>query len=173
VSELKRILEAILFSSARPLTGRKLQKRLEEYPPAEIEEALAALKDEYSVSDRGVEIVEVAGGLQMRTRLKYKEWVRRFVKEKEVGLTRAMLETLSIIAYKQPIPKREVDTLRGVDSIRCIKQLLDRSLIEVAGRNNDAGRPMIFRTTPRFLELFGLRDIRDLPTVKELEALDK
>jgi segregation and condensation protein B len=173
LSELKSILEAILFSSAKPVTLKKLQKKLEEYQPPEIEEAMRALKDEYGVSGRAVEIAEVAGGFQMRTILKYRDWVRRFVKEKEVSLTRAMLETLSIIAYKQPIAKREVDTLRGVDSIRCIKQLLDRNLIEVAGRNSDAGRPMIFRTTLRFLEVFGLRDIRDLPTVRELEALEK
>jgi segregation and condensation protein B len=173
LSQLRQVLEAVLFSSARPLTIRKLQKRLEEYTAAEIEEALRGLKEEYGSGERAVEIVEVAGGFQMRTRLEYRDWVRRFVKEKEVGLTRAMLQTLAIIAYKQPIAKRDVDTLRGVDSIRSIKQLLDRNLVEVAGRNDDVGRPMIFRTTEKFLEIFGLKDIKDLPTVKELEALEE
>ncbi len=109
----------------------------------------------------------------MRTRLGYKDWVKRFVKEKEVGLTRAVLETLAVVAYRQPIPKREIDNLRGVDSSRSVRQLLDRKLIEIAGRNEEVGHPMVFRTTRRFLELFGLRDIADLPTVKELEALEK
>lgn len=171
--ELTRILEAVLFSSARPVTIKKLQKRLEEHSEEEISEALRTLRGEYNGAGRSVEIVEVAGGFQMRTRLEYREWARRFVREKEVGLTRAMLETLAIIAYKQPIAKREIDRLRGVDAIRSVRQLLDRNLIEVAGRNDEAGRPMIFRTTRRFLELFGLKDVKDLPTVKELEALEQ
>ena len=109
----------------------------------------------------------------MRTKLDYKDWVRRFVKEKEVGLTRDMLETLAIIAYRQPVAKRDIDGLRGVDSARSVRQLLDRKLIEIAGRNEELGKPIIFKTTPKFLELFGLKDIRDLPTIREIESLDK
>ncbi len=173
MNELERIIEAILFSSPRPVTIKRLQKGLEEFPAVEIQAALQRISEDYSQPGRAMEIVEVSAGYQMRTKIEYRDWVRRFVKEKEVGLTRAMLETLAVIAYRQPVAKRDVDALRGVDSIRCIRQLLERKLIEIAGRNQEPGKPMIFKTTRRFLEMFGLRDIGDLPTIKELEALEK
>ena len=134
---------------------------------------MQALMEEYRSANRAVEIVEVSGGYQMRTKVAYRDHVRRFVKEKESGLTRPMLETLAIIAYRQPVAKREIDGLSGVDSARTIRQLLERKLIEIAGRNEELGKPIIFRTTIRFLELFGLKDIRDLPTIKEIESLEK
>jgi segregation and condensation protein B len=173
LTELESILEAIIFSSSKPITLRKLQKGLPEFTPIELQSALSRIATAYAASGRAVEIVEVAAGWQMRTKLDYKDWVKRFVREKEVGLTKALLETLAVVAYRQPIAKREIDALRGVDSIRCVRQLLDRKLIEIAGRNQDVGRPMVFRTTRTFLELFGLRDAGDLPTLKELETLDK
>jgi segregation and condensation protein B len=173
LTELERILEAIIFSSPRPITIKKLQKGLPEYTALEIQSALSGLKERYAVDDRAVEIVEVSAGYQMRTKLDCKDWVRRFVREKDVGLTRAVLETLAVIAYRQPIAKRDIDALRGVDSIRCIRQLLDRKLVEIAGRNQEPGKPMVFRTTRKFLETFGLRDVGELPTIKELEALEK
>ena len=134
---------------------------------------MQALMEEYRSANRAVEIVEVSGGYQMRTKVAYRDHVRRFVKEKESGLTRPMLETLAIIAYRQPVAKREIDGLRGVDSARTIRQLLERKLIEIAGRNEELGKPIIFRTTIRFLELFGLKNLRDLPTIKEIESLEK
>ena len=144
--ELKKIIEAILFSSSKPVAPKLLKKRLEEYPPQEIEEALRELTTEYNNLDRAVEIAEVAGGFQMKTKPVYKEWVTRFVKEKDVGLTKSMLETLSIIAYKQPVTKKDIDNVRGVDSTRAIKLLLERKLINIAGKNEDAGKKIIFRT---------------------------
>ena len=173
MTDLERILESVIFSSPKPVTLKKLEKNLPEFTTLELESALEGLVAQYAAAGRAVEIVEVSGGYQMRTRLGYKEWVKRFVREKEVGLTRAVLETLSVVAYRQPIAKREIDGLRGVDSARSLRQLLDRRLIEIAGRNQDPGRPMVFRTTKTFLETFGLRDISDLPTLKELEALEK
>ena len=173
MTELETILEAILFSASKPIITRKLEKGLPEYTLLEIQSALGRLVEAYSTPGRAVEIVEVSSGYQMRTRLDYRDWVKRFVREKDVGLTRAVMETLAVIAYRQPIGKRDIDSLRGVDSIRCVRQLLDRRLIEIAGRNQEPGKPMIFRTTKRFLEMFGLRDIGELPTVKELEALEK
>lgn len=170
--ELKRILEAILFSSSRPLKLKVFVKKLSIYNGEEIEQALHNLVDEYRRSDRAIEIVSVSGGYQMRTKMVFREWVARFVKEKDVGLTRPMLETLSLIAYKQPITKREIDMIRGVDSTRMIKQLLDKKLIEIAGRTDDVGKPIIFRTTDMFLEVYGLKDIGDLPTLKEIEAFE-
>jgi segregation and condensation protein B len=170
--ELKKIIEAILFSSSKPVAPKLLKKRLEEYPPQEIEEALRELTTEYNNLDRAVEIAEVAGGFQMKTKPVYKEWVTRFVKEKDVGLTKSMLETLSIIAYKQPVTKKDIDNVRGVDSTRAIKLLLERKLINIAGKNEDAGKKIIFRTTDKFLEVYGLRSIEDLPTYKDLESLE-
>jgi segregation and condensation protein B len=173
MTELEGILEAILFSASKPIILRKLYKGLPEFTPLEIQAALNALIGIYSAPGRAVEIVEVSAGYQMRTKPDYRDWVKRFIKEKDVGLTRAVMETLAVIAYRQPIGKREIDNLRGVDSIRCIRQLLDRRLVEIAGRNQEPGKAMIFHTTKKFLEMFGLRDIADLPTVKELEALER
>jgi segregation and condensation protein B len=155
------------------VTTNKLHKGLQEFSADEITGVLQSLTAEYREANRAVEIIEVAGGYQMRTKIAYREHVRRFVKEKEGGLTRPMLETLAIIAYRQPVAKRDIDSLRGVDSARTIRQLLDRKLIEIAGRNEELGKPIIFRTTTRFLELFGLKDIRDLPTIREIESLEK
>lgn len=174
MSELIRIIEAVLFSSSKPVKMKTLVKRLAGSNDEDaIQQAVRGLIDEYRQSDRAMEIVHVSGGFQMRTRIAYKEWVKRFLREKEVGLTRPMLEALSLIAYKQPVTKREIDTLRGVDSARVIKQLLERKLIEIAGRTEDVGKPMAFRTTKTFLEVYSLKDISDLPTLKEMEILEK
>ena len=173
MTELETILEAVLFSASRPVTPKKLQKGLPEFTALEIQSALGHLAEAYGSRGGAVDIVEVSGGYQIRTRPEYRDWVKRFVKEKDVGLTRAVMETLAIVAYRQPIGKRDIDGLRGVDSIRCVKQLLDRRLIEIAGRNQEPGKPMVFKTTKKFLETFGLRDVADLPTIKELEALEK
>jgi len=170
--ELKKIIEAILFSSSKPVAPKILKKRLEEYSSEEIDEALRELITEYNNMDRAVEIAEVASGFQMKTKPLYKEWVTRFVKEKDVGLTKSMLETLSIVAYKQPVTKKDIDNVRGVDSTRAIKLLLERKLICIAGKNGDAGKKIIFKTTEKFLELYGLRNIEDLPTYKDIESLE-
>jgi len=170
--ELKKIIEAVLFSSSKPVAPKLLIKRLVEYPSEEIQQALLELIGEYNNLDRAVEIAEVAGGFQMKTKPAYKEWVKRFVKEKDVGLTKSMLETLSIIAYKQPITKKDIDSVRGVDSTRAIKLLLERKLVGIAGKNGDAGKKIIFRTTEKFLEVYGLRNIDDLPTYKDIESLE-
>lgn len=170
--ELKTILEAVLFSSSRPVTSKQVARRLEEFPIGDIEEAFRALIRDYSGPDRSVEVAEVAGGYQMRTKVDYREIVKRFVKEKDVALSRPMLETLSIIAYKQPVTKKDIDAVRGVDSARAVKHLLEKRLIDIAGRNGDAGKKMAFRTTARFLEVFGLKSIEDLPTYKDIESLE-
>jgi segregation and condensation protein B len=170
--ELKKIIEAILFSSSKPVAPKILKKRLEEYSSEEIDEALRELITEYNNMDRAVEIAEVASGFQMKTKPLYKEWVTRFVKEKDVGLTKSMLETLSIVAYKQPVTKKDIDNVRGVDSTRAIKLLLERKLINIAGKNEDAGKKITFRTTDKFLEVYGLRSIEGLPTYKDIESLE-
>ena len=169
--ELKRIIEAILFVSPKPVSLKTLFKRLEGCSPKDVEDAMDELKKEYNLSERALEIVQVSSGFQMRTKIDYKEWVKRFVKEKDVELTRSVLETLAAIVYRQPVTKREVDAIRGVDSSRAIKLLLNKRLIEIAGRDGEIGKAITFRTTNRFLEVYGLRSIEDLPTYKELELL--
>ncbi|WP_038002205.1 SMC-Scp complex subunit ScpB, partial [Syntrophorhabdus aromaticivorans] len=171
--ELGRIIEAILFSSPKPVKLKALSKKLDGYTDDDIKQALRELTEEYRNSDRSIEIIPVSGGYQMRTRMEYREWVKRFVKERSAGLTRPMLEALSLVAYKQPITKREIDTFRGVDSARVIKQLIEKKLIEIAGRTEDVGKPIAFRTTDTFLEVYGLKGIEDLPTLKEIKELEK
>jgi len=169
--ELKRIMEAILFISPKPVTLKGLFKKLEGCSLNDVEDAMHALTKEYNYSERALEIVQIAGGFQMRTKLDYKEWVKRFVKEKDVELTKSVLETLAAVAYKQPVTKRELDAIRGVDSSRAIKHLLNKRLIEIAGRDGEIGKSITFRTTGKFLEAYGLGSIEDLPTFKELESL--
>ncbi len=169
--DLKRIIEAVLFAAPKPLSLGTLVSRLDEYGEDEIRAALAELAEEYRGDGRALEIVEVSGGYQLRTKLPYRDWIRRFVKEKDIPLTRSLMETLSIIAYKQPLTKRDIDAFRGVDSSRVIRQLLDRKLIEIGGRNGDGGK-LVFRTTQKFLEVYGLRDLGDLPTLKEIEPFE-
>jgi len=171
--ELIRIIESILFSSPKPISPKLFRKKLPEFPSEDIEKALHELVHEYKELRRSFEVVEVAGGYQMRTKIDYREWARRFVKERDVSLTKSVLETLSIVAYKQPVAKKEIDTIRGVDSVRAIKQLLERRLIEIAGRDGDAGKRLVFRTTDKFLETYGLKSLDDLPTLKEIELLEK
>jgi len=169
--ELKRILEAILFVSPKPVTIKGFFKKLEGCSLKDVEDALNQLTKEYDYSERALEIVQVSGGFQMRTKVDYKEWIKRFVKEKDVELTKSVLEALAAIAYKQPVTKREVDAIRGVDSARVIKHLLSKRLIEIAGRDEEIGKAITFRTTGKFLEVYGLKGIEDLPTFKELESL--
>ncbi len=171
--ELKVILEAVLFSSSRPVASKQVARRLEEFSLQDIEEAFKILVRDYLSPERSVEIAEVAGGYQMRTKVDYRDYIKRFVKEKDVALSRPMLETLSIIAYKQPVAKKDIDAVRGVDSSRAIKHLLEKRLIDITGRNGDAGKKLTFRTTARFLEVYGLKDIEDLPTYKDIESLEE
>lgn len=173
MTDLKRIIEAILFVAPRPVNRKQLQRKLEKFPASEVEKALQELVNEYAYSERAMEIVQVSGGYQMRTRYHFREWVRKFVRAKDVVLTQAMMEVLAITAYKQPVAKTEMDHIRGVDCSRTIRQLLERRLIEPAGRGVDGGKELLFRTTGKFLEVYNLNDISDLPTFRELETLDR
>jgi len=170
---LKNVIEAILFVSGKPVKLKNLVKKLNGFTVENIKEAICELVTDYNGSDRAIEITEVSGGWQMRTRVDYKEWIKNFVREKDAGLTRSVLESLAIVAYRQPVTKKEVDVLRRVDSSRALKQLLERKFIEIAGRREEIGKPIVFKTTDRFLEVYGLRCIEDLPTMKELKAMNQ
>uniref|UniRef100_A0A7C4MKK4 SMC-Scp complex subunit ScpB n=1 Tax=Desulfatirhabdium butyrativorans TaxID=340467 RepID=A0A7C4MKK4_9BACT len=167
---LKPILECILLVSDSAVEFDRLASLFPETDPAEIRKALEALKADYDERQAGVCLVQVAGGYQIRTRPEYAEWIQRFLKPRPQRLSAAAMETLAIVAYRQPIVRSEIEFIRGVDCGAVLRQLLERRLIRIAGRKPIAGRPLIYATGKRFLEVFGLNDIRDLPRLKEIES---
>lgn len=173
MQDLKNIVESLLFVAEEPLGPERLRKILEPAEAGAIAEAIAALRAEYAARQGGFYLAEVAGGYQFRTRPEHTSWIRRLVEPKPVRLSKAALETLAIIAYKQPIIRSDVEHIRGVDCGGVLRQLLERKLIRVLGRKEIAGRPLIYATTRKFLETFDLKDLRDLPTPKEIEEFGK
>jgi segregation and condensation protein B len=171
MDNIKYIIESLLFVADEPLTVDRIKKIIASAENKDIRDALAALAAEYDERPGGFFLDEVAGGYQIRTRPEYNEWIRLYVQPKPLRLSKAALETLVIIAYKQPIIRSDVEHLRGVDCGGVLRVLLERKLIRVLGRRELAGRPLIYATTKRFLEVFDLKDLKDLPTPKEIEEL--
>jgi len=167
MKDLKPILEALIFISDTPVTFDRLRDLLSEWDGGIIREALKSLMEEYRSRESGLYIAEVSGGYQIRTRETVRDWVRRFRKERPFSLSRAALETLAIIAYRQPIMKAEIEKIRGVDSSGTLRNLLEKNLVRVAGRKDVPGKPIIYGTTRKFLELFHLRDLSELPTLRD------
>lgn len=172
-SEVKAILEALLFVSDEPLPRRRMEAVLEGFvSPEEVASALAQLELDYASPERAVALVQVAGGYQLRTRPELAPWLKRFSALKPVKFSQAALETLAIVAYRQPIVRSEIEEIRGVDSGGVLKALLDRKLIRILGKKDVPGRPLLYGTTSEFLEFFGLKDLSDLPTLRELSELE-
>jgi len=171
MENIKHIIESLLFVAEEPLTVDKIKRITNQAETKDIKDALVALADEYEARKGGFYLDEVAGGYQIRTRPEYNEWIRKLVQPRPLRLSKAALETLVIIAYKQPIIRSDVEHLRGVDCGGVLRVLLERKLIRVLGRREIAGRPLIYATTKRFLEVFDLKDLKDLPTPKEIEEL--
>jgi len=165
---LKTILEALLFAMAEPLSIRTFAKAFED-PPSEkeIEAELLELKNDLLLGGRAFELVEVANGYQLRSKVEYAPWIKRLVSLRAPRLSRSALETLSIIAYKQPITRIEIENIRGVDSSSVLKTLLDRRMIRVLGRKDVPGHPLVYGTSKIFLELFGLKNLSHLPPIEE------
>jgi segregation and condensation protein B len=171
MSDLKAIVEALIFASPEPVTLKTLTRLLDAEPKEEIEAALEALKQDY---DRpgGLQIVEVAGGYQIVTRPELHEWVRRLFHERTTQkLSVAALETLAVIAYKQPVTAPEIAEIRGVNTGGVVGTLMERKLIKIVGRKQVVGRPFLYGTTREFLERFGLNDLSDLPKVEDMSEL--
>ena len=168
---LKYILESLLFVTEEPLTVQQLKAVLETEEADAIRAALDELTAEYDHRGGGFELRPIAGGYQFRTRSEYSEWVKKLLKPSPARLSRAALETLAIIAYKQPIIRADVEHIRGVDCGGVLRMLLEKKLVRVMGRKDIPGRPMIYGTTRQFLEVFNLKDLRDLPSPKEIESL--
>ena len=163
-------LEALLFASGAPVSLRQLAEVLE-VEPAAVRGGLAALSR--ACDSRGVELLEVAGGWQLRTRPEHASSILRLMGQRPAKLSRAALEVLAVVAYRQPVTRAEIDGLRGVDSGGVVRTLLGRGMLRTAGRRDEPGRPLTYATTRAFLELFALPDLRDLPTLREREDLDE
>src|SRR5258706_10873588 len=168
---LRAAVEALLFSSDQPLTLAMLADALDA-APEQVTEALGSLGDEYVARAAGVELREIAGGWIVTSTAEQHEWVARMLRGKrKLRLSRAALETLAIIAYKQPVTKSEIEAIRGVDSSGTLATLLERSLVTIKGRSTVVGRPLLYGSTPEFLNYFGLKELSELPRPEELRAL--
>jgi segregation and condensation protein B len=167
-TELKAIIEALVFASPEPLTPKALLKLLDSEPREDVERALSSLKADY-LPERGLQIVEIAGGLQIVTRTDLHEWVRRMFHERKTSkLSVQALETLAVVAYRQPVTAAEIAEIRGVNTSGVLGTLIERKLVKIAGRKAVVGRPFLYATTREFLMRFGLNDLTDLPKVEDM-----
>ncbi len=167
---LKQALEAVLFVSDEPLSISRLQDLLPEAGAQEIKEAIDKLRVEYDQSDRAFSLDEIAGGYQLLTRPRHADTIARLKKSKaERKLSGAALETLAIIAYRQPIKRVDVETVRGAQSGEVIRALMERGLVRIVGRDEVPGAPLLYGTTKGFLDVFGLKSIEDLPRPEEVK----
>ncbi|MEO8213027.1 MAG: SMC-Scp complex subunit ScpB [Myxococcales bacterium] len=168
-SRLESIIESLLFAADRPLVVNELKRLLGERDGKRVSEALESVRLRHAES--GIQLVSVAGGWQLRTHPGNGAWVAKLVAGRPTRLSRAMMETLAIVAYRQPITRPEIDEIRGVDCGPVLRTLLDRALIRVIGKKEEVGRPILYGTTPDFLKIFSLRDLADLPTLREFHEL--
>jgi segregation and condensation protein B len=166
--EVRAVLEALIFASPQPITPRDIGKVLGGVPKEDWQAALAEIQAEYARDGRGLQVVEVAGGYQITTRPEYNDWVRELLDPKSpTRLSIQALETLAVIAYKQPVTLPEIIELRGVKSGGVLKTLLEKRLIRIVGRKEVVGRPILYGTTKQFLLHFGLKDLAELPKIEE------
>jgi segregation and condensation protein B len=168
MDRLAAIVESLLFAASGPVPVARLVQALDGHDRREVAAALRRLGEQYEGQGRGLRVVEVAGGFQIRTAPEHGPWVRRLLGGKPPRLSRPMLETLAIIAYRQPCTRPEIEAIRGVDVDAVIATLLERRMIRIVGRKEAPGRPILYGTTAEFLEVFGLPDLDALPTLRDL-----
>jgi segregation and condensation protein B len=171
LDEVTGIVEALLFAAAEPVPVAQLVQVLDGIERREIVAALRILHDRLEAVGSGVQLVEVGGGWQLRTRPDHAAWVRRLLGGRPPRLSRPMLETLAIVAYRQPCTRPEIEAIRGVDVDAVVATLVERRLVRILGRKDAPGRPILYGTTPEFLEVFGLPDLAALPPLKEIGEL--
>jgi len=171
MEDIKNIIESLLLVAEEPLTVDRIKNILVQAEKKEIQNALNELSLEYENRKGGFFLREVASGYQIRTRPEYSEWIKRLIQPKPTRLSKAALETLAIIAYKQPIIRNDIEHIRGVSCGGILRMLLERKMVRVLGRKTIPGRPLIYATTKQFLEVFELRNLEDLPTPKEISEL--
>lgn len=174
-TRLKDVIESLIFVSLEPLNLEKIKSICTEFADEEIEDAIQELVESYASNDRGIQIIQAAGGYLFSTKSEHDQWVRRLLSlEQTSKLSHAALETLATVAYHQPVTLAEISALRGVDTTYSLKSLLQKKLVKITGRKKSPGRPLIYRTTDRFLTYFGLDSLKDLPSEEEiLKILDE
>jgi segregation and condensation protein B len=170
--QIRAIIESLLFAAGEALPLPRLYELVDADKKA-VRAALAELQEQMNLPGRGVRLVEAAGGWQFQTSPENAAWVGRLLQSKPVRLSRPSLETLSIIAYRQPVTRPEIEEIRGVDTGGVIKTLLDHDFVQIQGRKDVPGKPLIYGTAKRFLEFFRLKSLADLPTLKEMEELQE
>ncbi len=172
IEKLKKILESLLFVSEIPLTPKKIASFVKDADPEEVQQALAGLQEEINGLDRSFQVIQIAEGFQLVTRPEYHKWAKELYKViSKTRLSKAALEALAIIAYKQPVTRAEVEAIRGVEVSNLIQSLLEKRMIRILGRAETPGRPLLYATTHEFLIHFGLRDLSDLPKISEIQEL--
>jgi segregation and condensation protein B len=171
IEDLRSIVESLLFVAEGPLTLQRLAEVIGDADKKEIALALEQIKADLETQRRGIRVVEVAGGFQLRTAKVNADWVKKYLGGRPARMGRATLETLAIIAYRQPVTKAEVEAIRGVDVDGVVNTLVERNLIRAVGRKDVPGRPFLFGTTPEFLQIFNLKDLTELPTLKEMDEI--
>ncbi len=173
MENIKAVIEALIFASDAPLALEKICMILSDVEKKEIKEALEKTILEYDERQSGIYLQEVAGGFQFRTRPELSPWIKKLKSTKPHSLSPQAMETLAIVAYKQPIVKSEIESIRGVDVGGPLKNLLDKKLVRIVGRKDVPGKPIIYGTTRKFLEVFNLKDLLDLPNLRELKELNQ
>ena len=173
MENFKAVIEALILASEAPLALEKICVILEGVEKAEVKKTIEQLIVEYDERQSGICLAEVAGGFQFRTRSELSPWIKKLKGSKPASLSPAALETLAIVAYRQPIVKAEIESIRGVDVSAPLKGLLEKKLIRIVGRKDVPGKPIIYGTTKKFLEVFNLKDLLDLPNLRELKELNQ
>ncbi len=171
-ARLKDVIESLIFISLEPLTLEKIKSICTEFSEMEIEKAIQELTENYASNQRGIQIIQAAGGYLFSTKSEHDQWIRRLLRlEQKNKLSHAALETLATVAYHQPMTLAEISALRGVDTTYTLKTLLQKKLVKITGRKKSPGRPLIYRTTDRFLTYFGLNSLKDLPSEEEISKI--
>lgn len=171
---LKQVVETLIFASDVPLSAKQLRSYIEEMTVSELEKVVDELNMEYKQTKRSFQIVRIGGGFQMVSRESFAPWIQKlYQKRRKSKLSQAALETLSVIAFKQPVSRSEIDGIRGVNSDGVLRTLLERKLIKISGRAEGPGRPLLYMTTNDFLQYFGVNDLTDLPKPREIEEILK
>ena len=170
--QAKQVIEALLFAATKPLTPQEIRKVLKFMTPSQISKVIKEIQDEVNAAARSYELIEVAGGYEFATKKEFAPWLMKIeLQKKAKQVTQSALETLSILVYKQPITKAEIEDLRGVDVSGVLNTLVERDLVRIVGRKEVPGRPFMYGTTEKFLEHFGLKSLHDLPNIEEIKTL--
>ncbi len=167
----RRIVEAVILASPSPISAAHIAELLPRCNPTQVRALVRELNDEYLEQRRAFEIWEIAGGYQLRSLSEFAPYLKQLQKTRPLRLSQAALETLAVVAYRQPVTRAEVEQVRGVDCGAVLRSLLDRQLVRIAGHREVAGRPIVYATSRRFLEVFGLARLADLPNLREVEGL--